>query len=698
MAILTASDYAADGLGGIEHVANPTHTHDVRQKAFAAPPGGRIVEMPHFPLARGRVRHVGEAVAAVIAESAGAARDAAERIEVAYAPLPAVVSPLAALGPGAPQLWKEVPRNLCFELHFGDAARTESALARAACVVRHDFVHNRVANGQLEPRAALGEFDAAAGLYTLRSGSQGVSRQQAVLAAALRVPAERVRVISPDVGGGFGARSNVYAEQLVVLWAAKRLGRPVKWTGERTEAFVSDYQGRDGVTRAALAFDADGRILGYDLEHFGNVGAYPMSYVPMGNGMRILSTVYHVPAAHLLLRGALTNTVPTGPYRGAGRPEMTHVVERLLDIGARRMKIDRAEIRRRNLVRREMLPYTTAMGLVYESGDFPACMERALAAADWAGFAQRRDEARSRGMRAGIGVANHVAAPVGAPGERIEIRIGEISEVEVISGTQSSGQGHETSLAQVVADALGVPIESVRLHTGDTAFVRHGGGTHSDRSMRIAGALLAQVSRDLIEKGRKEAARRLEASETDLVFEEGSYRVAGTDKSVALLELGPIDASGEFSGRIPAHPAGAAACELEVDAETGTVRVTRYTTCDDVGQPVNPMIVEGQAHGGITQGIGQALLEDVAYDAGSGQPIGGSFMDYALPRAEDLPDFAVGHFEDPLENNPLRVKGAGEGGTIPASAAVINALCDALGVEDVPMPATPEKVWKVLQG
>ncbi len=703
VAVLTGSDYAADGLAGIPHLANPQHTHDVKRRAFVAPPGERVVEQPQWPFAHDRARHVGEIVAAVVAETVGAARDAAEAVEVSYRSLPAVVSATEALQEDAPQLWDDIERNLCFAVHFGDADRTAAALAGAALVVRHEFAHNRVANCQMEPRAAVGAYDAASGLHTLISGSQGVSFQRTMLAGALGVPPERVRVVSPDVGGGFGARTSLYPEQLLVAWAAKRLGRPVKWTSERSEAFLSDLQARDGVTRCALALDRDGRILGYDVEHFGNVGAHPVYYVPLANAMRILTTVYHVPAAHLLMRGVLTNTLPTGPYRGAGRPEMTHAIERLLDMAAKRLGIERAELRRRNLVRREMLPYTAAMGLVYESVDFSGCMECALELADWKGFPARREQARRRGRLAGIGLANHVEAPVGAPAERAVVTVRGEGSVEAILGTQSTGQGHETTFAQVLADALGVPLEAVRLRTGDTDFVKLGGGTHSDRSMRIAGALLGRASEQIIEEAKAAAAELLEASARDVVFEEGTLRVAGTDRALGLFEVArrtELAATSDFFGRMPAHPAGAVVCELEVDPETGAIALTRYSAAEDVGRPINPMIVEGQVHGGIAQGVGQALCESVAYEQGTGQLRAGSFMDYALPRASDLPSFRVAHVEEPESGNPLRVKGAGEGGTIPATAAVLNALCDALseiGIEDLPMPATPSAVWQAMR-
>lgn len=714
-AVLTGADYAADGLSGIAHMPNPADALDVSQRAFAAPPADRIVDLPHWPLATGRARHVGEPVAAVIASTREAARDAAELVAVDYEPLAAVVSPPDALKVGAPQLWEGAPGNLCFAQAFGDAEEVRRIIALAPHVIRHEFVQNRIANCQLEPRAALGSFDAASGTHTLISGSQGAFLHKLSLARIFAVEPDRVRVICPDVGGGFGPRTNLYPEQVVVVWAARRLGRPVKWTGERSEAFVSDYQGRDGVMRTALALDGDGRILAYDVEWLGNLGAHTVTFVAMSNGRRMLPTVYHVPLAHCRVQAVLTNTVPTAPFRGAGRPEATHMIERLLDMAAARLGIDRLEIRRRNLVRKDMLPYRTAGGLVYDCGDFLGYMERVLEAADWSGFPARRAEARARGRLAGIAVANHLECPVGAPVERVAVRVLGEDMIDVICGTQSTGQGHETTFAQIAADELGVPLESVRIRYGDTDFVTLGGGTHSDRSTRLAGTLIVQNCGEIIEQGRSAASAVLEAAAEDIVYREGAYRVSGTDRMIGLFELARAlearepDAAGsrvlastrDFKGRIPAYPAGAAVCELEVDPETGAVLITRYSTVDDVGQPINPMIVEGQSHGGIVQGIGQALLEGMVLHGESGQVHSGSYMDYGTGRADDVPFFHVEQAEHATAGNPLRVKGGGEGGIVPATAVVINALCDALSevkLEDLPMPATPQTIWKKVRG
>ena len=503
---------------------------------------------------------------------------------------------------------------------------------------------------------------------------------------------EKVRVISLDVGGGFGPRNYLHPEQIIVVWAAKRLRRPVRWCATRSEGFLADFQGRDATISAALGCGRDGRLVAYDVHVRGNVGAHTVSFVPLANFRTILTTVYRIPAVALRMQAFTTNTVPAVPYRGAGRPEAHHVIERLLDVAARQLRIDRAEIRRRNLVTKAELPYRTPMRLVFDSGDFAGYMQRALEMADYTGFAERKRKAvRPRA----IGIANYVEAPVGAARERIELLV-ERDALVVISGTQSAGQGHETSFAQVVADRLELPMEKIRLRTGDTAIVKVGGGSHSDRSLRYAATLIVAAAGELIETGRRAAAERLEARVDDVVYERGRFRIAGTDRAIGLLDLAPLDVAEEINARIPACPGGAAVCELEVDPDTGTVQVLRYVSVDDVGQPVNPLIVDGQTHGAIVQGIGQALCEGVARDA-SGQVLTGSFMDYGFARAENLPAFETALVEDPTPGNPLRIKGGGEGGVVPASAAVINALCDALGVDDVPLPATPQCVWKILQ-
>jgi len=715
IAVFTAADYTADGRDGVQQVPIPSDVIEYKQPAFRDRPGRPVADLPHWPFASDRARFPGEAVALVVAETLDAARDAADAVEVDYAPEPAVTDALEAMASGAPLLWNEIPDNIAFEAEFGDRAATEAAMAAAHLVVEQRFRNQRIANAQMEPRAALGAYDAATDRWTLISGSQGVARQRQSLAQALKVPAERIRVISQDVGGGFGARTMVYPEQLAVLWAARLVGRPVKWTSDRTEAFLTDFQGRDMVTEARLALDRAGRILGYAVRMIGNVGAHTLSYVPLNNGYRVLTTVYDVPAAHVRLAGVMTNTVQTGPYRGAGRPESTFVIERMLDIAARRLGLDRVDIRRRNLVRREQLPYRSAMGLTYDSGDFAGNMEKALEAADWAGFPARRDAAAKRGLLAGIGVANYVESPVGAPHERVVVTVKADGTIEAVAGTQSTGQGHETSFAQVLADQLGVRPDDIKLVTGDTAVVRSGGGSHSDRSMRLAGTLLVRAGADIVARAGRVAASLLGVDQARVEFRDGLLQAPPLNRRFSVFDIAraiesdatlpddlrqPLMADATFTGRMPAYPTGSAICEVEIDSETGAVALTRYTSVDDVGQPINPLILHGQVHGGIAQGVGQALSEAMAYEPSSGQVLSASFMDYAMPRADTLPPFKVEMTEDPTSGNPLRVKGGGESGITPALAAVGNAVADALaplGIEHVDMPASPHRVWQAMR-
>jgi len=566
----------------------------------------------------------------------------------------------------------------------------------------------------MEPRAAIGSYDATAQRYTLISGCQGAHRLRHALAGCLKLSQERVHVICPDVGGAFGSRFNIYPEQLAVVWASRRVGRPVKWTGDRNEAFLTDYTARDVVTRARLAFNRRGHMLALALELTGNTGAHTVSYVPLGNGYRVAPTVYDVPVAWVRLRGVMTNTVPTAPFRGAGRPEATTVMERLIDIAARRLKIDRVELRRRNLIRHDKLPHRTATGLTYDSGDFAGNLARALEAADWDGFAARRRAAKKRGRLLGIGIANYVETPVGMPHERVAIKVLPTDSVALIVGTQSSGQGHETSFRQVVADQLGVDPQAIDFVSGDSAALASGGGTHSDRSMRLAGALMVETSRAVIGKARRIAALMLDVAEGDISFADGLFMAPNSNRRLTLFDVaraaenlaalpdelrGPLAAEASFTGRIPAYPTGAAVCEAEVDAETGAVDIRRYTSIDDGGQPINPLILHGQVHGGVAQGVGQAMLEACVYEPGSGQLLSASFLDYGMPRADHLPHLDVKLTEDPTQGNVLRVKGGGEAGITPSSAVLMNAIVDALsnlGVEHMDPPATPQRVWQAI--
>jgi carbon-monoxide dehydrogenase large subunit len=714
LAVLTGADYVADGYLGMPHHPNPADANDIKIATFTSTAECKVLDLRHLPLAVDRVRHVGEAVAVVVAETPSAARDAAEAVVLDYEVLPAVTDVEEALAAGAPALWPDAPGNLALDNSFGDRAAVEAALAGAHLVVEQVVRSQRTVSAFMEPRAAIGGYDASAQQCTLVSGCQGAHRLRNDLASCLKLPPERVRVICPDVGGAFGSRFNIYAEQLTVVWAARRLGRPVKWTGDRHEAFLTDYVARDVVTRARAGFDRRGRMLALALELTGNTGAHTVTYVPLGNGYRVAPTVYNVPVAWLRLRAAMTNTVPTAPFRGAGRPEATAVMERLIDIAAKRLGIDRVEIRRRNLIARRTLPHRTATGLTYDSGDFAGNLARVVEMADWRGFAARRKAAKKRGRLLGIGVVNYVETPVGMPHERVAVKVAS-DKVDLVVGTQSSGQGHETSFRQVMADQLGITPEAVNFVGGDTATLASGGGTHSDRSMRLAGALMVESAHTVIEQARRIAALVLEVAANDVSYADGLFSAPNSNRRLTLFDVagaaaelktlpeelrGPLAAETTFTGRLPAYPTGAAVCEVEVDPETGLVEVARYTSVDDGGQAINPMILHGQVHGGVAQGIGQAMTEAVVYEQGSGQLLSASFMDYGMPRADHIPQLDVDLTEDPTAGNALRVKGGGEAGITPSSAVLINAVIDALapfGVEHLDMPATPQRVWAAIR-
>lgn len=717
IAVLVGQDYLDDGYQGVDHIPNPVDAVDATKKAFLTSLTGEIFNQLHIPLPIDRVRYVGEPIAMVIAETQLAARNASEMIEVDYDVLDAVVNAADAMQDGAPQLWNGAPHNLCFQTQIGDRDEARRRIAAAPLVLTREFHHSRVVNCQMEPRGAIGTFDEASGIYTLISGSQGAVRQKLCLAAALKVPLAQVRVVCPDTGGGFGPRSFIYVEQLAVVWAARRIGRPVKWTSDRSEAFLSDYQGRDQIVRATFGFAEDGRILAIDNEWIGNVGGHTVSYVPMSNGTRIMTTVYDVPVAAVHISAVLTNTVPTAPYRGAGRPEATHVIERMLDLAAAQLKLDRAEIRRRNLVAHDKLPYRSPMGLTYDSGEFARNMARALELAQWDGFEARRAASREKGLLRGIGLANYIESPVGAPRERIELTVLPEGRIDIVSGTQSTGQGHETTFAQVIAQHLGVPVGAVALRTGDTAFVSVGGGSHSDRSMRLGGMLLVDTAAQIVAQGKRAAAALFDVSPERVSFADGVFADAASAREIGLFEIAAhiardslpglagqtathkLYAEAEVNTRVPAHPTGAAVCELEVDPDTGVVTLVNYTSVDDVGQPINPLIVEGQVHGGLAQGIGQALSETCYLDRQTGQVLTGSYMDYGMPRAGVIPTLNLELTEDPTHGNPLRVKGGGESGITPATATIFNALADALqafGSDELAMPATPKVVWEFI--
>ncbi len=704
LAILTGEDLERDGLQPIPHNPLPKTRYDMK---LTAPGGGVPFIGPHHLLARNKVRHVGEAVALVVAETRSQAWDAAEAIEIEFEELPFVLDAKDALKHGAETVWDQVPDNVLVDTHFGDAQATEEAFQKAAHVVEAEFFVDRVTGVPLEPRSAVASFDAGTGEYVLIAGSGGAVRQRSELAHVLGVEPGQLRVRSHDVGGNFGTRNRVYPEFGLVLWAARRVGRPVKFTATRSEAFLSDYQGRDLHTRVALALDADGRFLAMRADNISNVGSHCVSLSPLSKGAGLVTGSYHIPCASLRARAVFTNTMATQAYRSSGRPEVTYAIERLADIAARKLGMDPLALKRKNLVPSAAMPYRNAVGMIYDSGEYEKNMDWALTLADWSGFADRRAEAQDRGRLLGFGFANYVESSIGAPKERAEITMRGSGEVEVVIGTQPSGQGHETSFAQVVADMLSVPVEQVEIILGDTEVVSVGGGSHSGRSMRHAGTVMSMSCADLLSEARLRAAEHFECRRDAVSFDGERLVAAGTNHAITLREIaakteqthGPLAAARTNEMHTPVFPNGAAVCEVEIDPETGHVRITRYASVDDVGRCINPLIVHGQTHGGIAQGVGQAMWELCAFDGDSGQPIAGSFMDYGMPRADGLPTFDVEIAEVHSPTNPLGVKAGGEGGTTPALASVTLAALDALrplGVTDISMPLTPARIWRAI--
>jgi carbon-monoxide dehydrogenase large subunit len=718
VAVYTGADTAADKVGGLICGWVVKDKHGNPHKAPA-----------HPVLAVDTVRYVGDHVAVVIAESAAAARDAGEAIEVAYDVKPAVVDTGKALAAGAPQVHADVPGNLCYDWELGDGAATAAAFAKAAHVTKLDLINNRLIPNAMEPRAALGDYDAGADQLTCYSTSQNPHVLRLILCAfILGLPEHKVRVIAPDVGGGFGSKIFCYAEEVVCCWASKKLKKPVKWTAERSESFLSDAHGRDHVTHAELAMDKDGKFLGLKVETIAGMGAYLSTFataVPTYLYGTLLAGQYTTPAIHVSVKAAFTHTAPVDAYRGAGRPEATYVVERLVEVAARELKLDPSELRRRNFVKPDQFPYQTPVALTYDSGNYNATLDAALKLIDYQGFAARRADSQKRGKLRGIGLSAYIeacglapSAVVGSLGAGVgqwesgQIRFNATGSVLVYTGSHSHGQSHETTFAQVVSDKLGIPIEQIEVIHGDTEKVPMGMGTYGSRSLAVGGSALTKAADKLIAKGRKIAAHLMEAAVDDITYSSGVFRVAGTDKTKTMAEVAfaayvpfnyPPDLEPGFEESAfydPSnftYPAGVHIAEVEIDPETGIVQVVDWAAVDDFGNVVNPMVVEGQVHGGIAQGVGQALLERCVYDPESGQLLTGSYMDYAMPRADDLPSFKVGMTHTPCPHNPLGVKGCGEAGAIASPAALINAVTDALGIKHIDMPATPEKVWKAAQ-
>ena len=700
LAIYTAKDLEADGIGPIP-CAIPLQNRDGTDRA----------DVPHPVLASGAAHHVGDPVALIVAETQQAARDAAEAIMVDYDIKPSITDLGAALDEGQTLVWPNVKNNVVFDWEAGDKAKTEDLFSQAAHVTRLTVVNNRIIVNSMEARAAIGEYDAANEKWTLTTNTQGGWGIKEMLATVVfNVPMDKFRVVTPDVGGGFGMKLFLYAEHAMVCYAARKLGRPVKWTSERSEAFVSDSHGRDNITQGELAMDKDGRFLAMRTRNVANMGAYLSNFgpfIPTGAGTKVLASVYGFQAIYANVIGAFTNTVPVDAYRGAGRPESNYMVERLIDAAAREIGADRIELRRKNMVPPSAMPYRTAMAQTYDSGDFQRVLDAALEKVDWAGFESRRAASEQKGRKRGIGMAYYLEATGGADSERAEIRFADDGYLDVYVGTQSSGQGHETAYVQLTAEQLGIDGDKIRIKQGDTDAIPTGGGTGGARSLYSEGQAILVTAASVIEKGKQAASEALEAAVADIAFEQGRFTVAGTDRGMDIMQLAAhqrgrdgatqLDAAEIAQIGVHTFPNGCHMAEVEIDPDTGSISTVRYIVCDDVGKAVNPMIVRGQVHGGVAQGLGQATMERTAYDKESGQLLSGSLMDYALPRASDLPDIEVDLIEVPCASNPLGVKGAGEAGAVGSPPAVINAIVDALNGRAIDMPATPEVVWKTLQ-
>ncbi|HXP29623.1 MAG TPA: xanthine dehydrogenase family protein molybdopterin-binding subunit [Stellaceae bacterium] len=708
--VLTGADAAADGLGAL-----PSRVPRKRRdgKPYFVP--------PYRILALDRVHHVGDPVAAVVAESVAAAKDAAELIEVDYAILPSITDTAATVEPGAPAVWDEVPDNVCFYQELGDKAAVDAAFARARHVVSEHFVITRVTTVPMEARAAIGFYDEREERYTLYAPMQAPHMMRADLATKVfKLSENQFRLVSLDVGGGFGMKGSGFPELALVLWAARKLKRPVRWNCERSESFVADHHARDNVSDVALALDENGKFLALRVKTIANLGAYVAinGTLPPVNNLGGLAGTYTTPHIHVAVSAVFSNTSPTCPYRGAGRPEASYCIERIIDIAARELGIDRIELRRRNMIPAAAMPFKTGLVYTYDCGEFEKTMDMAVELADWKGALRRQAEARSRDKLYGLGIVSIIEI-AGGPAERpsmegAEIRFDPTGAVTLLLGTHSHGQGHETSFRQIAHHALGLPPERVRLVYGDTDKVFFGTGTFGSRSMSIGGTAVMRAADKVIAKGKLIAAHLLEAAAVDIEFADGRFTVAGTDRSIDLFEVAkasfqpqrmPRDLELGLGANVIAapdacnFPNGCHVCEVEIDRDTGIARIARYAVVDDVGRAVNPLLLHGQVHGGIAQGAGQALCEAMVYDRGSGQLLSGSFMDYCMPRADDLPPFAVESNDVPTATNPLGVKGAGEAGAVGALPAVMNAINDALaplGIRHFEMPATPQRLWQAI--
>ena len=705
---------AAAKLPGVRAIYTATDLASLGSLPCAAPvqnkDGSAMASPPHPVLADGVVRHVGDPVAFVVADTIEQARDAAESIVVDYDIRPSTTDLATATNPGIPAVWPDVANNTAFDWEIGDKTATEAAFAKAAHVTRLTVVNNRIVVSSMEARAAVADYDAKAGRWTLYANTQGGWLVKSLIGPLFGTDPENFRIVTPDVGGGFGMKLFLYAEHVLTCFAARALGRPVKWAASRGESFLCDTQGRDNITLGELATGANGIFLALRTRNVSNMGAYLSTfapYIPTYAGTSVLSSIYNFKAIYANVIGVFTNTVPVDAYRGAGRPEANYLVERLVDAAARELKIDRVELRRRNMVPPSAMPHETPVGKTYDSGDFKIVLDAALTKMDYSGFEARRASSAAQGKRRGLGLAYYLEATGGDPTERAEIRFADDGFVDVYVGTQSTGQGHETAYVQLTASRLGIDGEKIRIRQGDTDTIPVGGGTGGARSLYSEGQAIVKTADSVIEKGKLAASEELEAAVTDIVFADGRFRITGTDRGIDILELAgirrrkslPLDTAEIAAIDHHTFPNGCHMAEVEIDPETGVTTVMRYVVCDDVGKAINPLIVCGQVAGGVAQGMGQAILEHTVFDPESGQLLSGSFMDYALPRAGDLPDIEVELVEVPCVTNALGVKGAGEAGAVGSPPALINAILDALspdGVTAIDMPATPERVWRAL--
>ena len=708
LAVYVGADVVADNLGFPGMPAK-----------WKRPDGQPMKYRPQPPLATDRVRYVGDPVAMVVAETINQARDAAELIDIDFDMLPSITDTAQTVAPDAPRVWDDYPDNISGMFQSGDAGAAEAALAGAAHVIKRRFVISRVFANYMEPRGAIGDYDPREDRYTLYADVQYPHRVRQLLAEKIfRIPEQNVRVVSRDVGGGFGTKGWQYAEHRLTLWASRKVGRPVKWASERSEAIQGDEHGRDNVTEAELAFDDQGKIVGLRVQTIANIGAYLSAIrnlLSVFSNVGTLIGVYDIPAAHVSVRTVHSNTNPTAPYRGAGRPEATYVIERMHDEAARELGYDPAELRRKNMIASDAMPVKTALGLTYDCGAFIENQAEALKMADYAGFPARQAASRENGKLRGIGMANPIERAASPSPDFAEVRFSTDGSTTILMGTKSQGQGHETVYKQIVGERLGLDPSDIRVIDGDTDRVAFGIGTMGSRSTVIGGSALHNASLKIEAKARKIAAHQLEASEADIEFQDGVFRVSGTDREISLKEVAKASflpaklppglepglyETATFAPDQDTYPNGSHVCEVEIDPETGTVEILGYKVVDDVGIMINPTIVKGQIHGGTAQGVGQILMEQIAYDPESGQLLSGSFMDYAMPRADNFSDMEIASNEVPTQRNPLGVKGAGEAGTVGAMPALMNAIMDALsevGVTSLDMPATPDRVWRAIR-